>query len=217
MASSLPLQLAETIQTAHINKDPSAEHDINPSTATSKREPVTLEQSEEQEKAPVASSEKVEIRTKETTTEHYKSLFQQNLHHGGKDELDTDEEDDELQLVDEETQPFSILHGKSRSRRGRHLPPLPDLRYEQSYLHSIREADTWWKIGLITARDQVMMPFAQGILYNLGICGWQYWNRNARVHGSSLGARLRRWWYGVNNWPIPPPGSSLKSKFGKQM
>ncbi|KAM7204970.1 Fungal protein of unknown function (DUF1770) domain containing protein [Rhypophila sp. PSN 637] len=186
MASSIPLQLAETIQTAHINKDPSAEHDINPSTATSKREPVTLEQSEEQENAP-------------------------------DDELDTDEEDDELQLVDEETQPFSILHGKSRSRRGRHLPPLPDLRYEQSYLHSIREADTWWKIGLITARDQVMMPFAQGVLYNLAICGWQFWNRNARVHGSSLGARLRRWWYGVNNWPIPPPGSSLKRKFGKQM
>jgi hypothetical protein len=52
--------------------------------------------------------------------------------------------------------------------------------------------------------EQVMMPFVQGILYNLAICGWQHWNRNARIHGSSIGARLRRWWYGVNNWPIPP-------------
>jgi len=60
-----------------------------------------------------------------------------------------------------------------------------------------------------TNHQQVMMPFAQGILYNLAICGWQYWNRNARVHGSSVGARLRRWWYGVNNWTIPAP----KSKF----
>ena len=49
-----------------------------------------------------------------------------------------------------------------------------------------------------------MMPFVQGVLYNLAICGWQCWNRNARIHGSSIGARLRRWWYGVNNWQIPP-------------
>lgn len=49
-----------------------------------------------------------------------------------------------------------------------------------------------------------MMPFVQGILYNLAICGWQYWNRNARLSGSSIGARVRRWWWGVNNWPIPP-------------
>ena len=51
------------------------------------------------------------------------------------------------------------------------------------------------------------MPLMQGIVYNLAICGWQYWNRGARVHGSSAGARLRRWWYGVNNWPIPPEKS----------
>lgn len=52
--------------------------------------------------------------------------------------------------------------------------------------------------------QQIMMPFIQGILYNLAICGWQYWNRNAQLHGSSVGARLRRWWYTVNKWPIPP-------------
>lgn len=50
----------------------------------------------------------------------------------------------------------------------------------------------------------MMMPFVQGILYNLAICGWQYWNRNARLSGSSIGARVRRWWWGVNKWPIPP-------------
>lgn len=44
MASSdIPMQIAETIQTAHINRDPSAAHDINPSTAADKREPVVLE------------------------------------------------------------------------------------------------------------------------------------------------------------------------------
>lgn len=43
MASSdIPMQIAETIQTAHINRDPSAAHDINPSTAADTREPVQL-------------------------------------------------------------------------------------------------------------------------------------------------------------------------------
>jgi hypothetical protein len=47
------------------------------------------------------------------------------------------------------------------------------------------------------------MPFAQGIVYNLVLVGWQFWNKNAQLHGNTLGVRVRRWWYGVNNWPIP--------------
>lgn len=44
MASSdIPMQIAETIQTAHIKREPSAAHDINPSTAADTREPVDLE------------------------------------------------------------------------------------------------------------------------------------------------------------------------------
>lgn len=44
MASSdIPMQVAETIQTAHINRAPSAAHDIAPSTAADTREPVVLE------------------------------------------------------------------------------------------------------------------------------------------------------------------------------
>lgn len=43
MASDIPMQIAETIQTAHINRAPSAAHDINPSTAADTREPVILE------------------------------------------------------------------------------------------------------------------------------------------------------------------------------
>ncbi|KAK3334008.1 hypothetical protein B0T19DRAFT_144051 [Cercophora scortea] len=189
MASSVPLQLAETIQTAHINRDPSAQHDVNPSTAASKKEPVVLEthHTREPQPQPQPQQEKDED-----------SLFPLD-HDDGIDEGDDDE--DELEdEEDEEDMPYSILRPKPRTA---HLPPIPDLRYEQSYLHSIRNADTWWKVVWITARDQVMMPFAQGILYNLGICGWQYWNRNARIHGSGLGARARRWWYGVNNWEIP--------------
>ncbi|EAQ91367.1 hypothetical protein CHGG_03302 [Chaetomium globosum CBS 148.51] len=159
MASSIPLQVAETVQTAHINRDPSPRHDLNPSTAASKKEPVTL------------------------------------------DDGTIDEEDDE----EGETEDEGVYRSRitPRPRRHHQFPPMPDLRFEQSYLSSIRNADTWWKVGWITARDQLMMPFLQGVVYNLGLCGWQYWNRNARMHGSSVGARLRRWWYGVNNWKIP--------------
>lgn len=48
-----------------------------------------------------------------------------------------------------------------------------------------------------------MMPLAQGVLYNVVLLGWQHWNRNAQYSGSSVGAKIRTWWYGVNNWPIP--------------
>lgn len=157
MASSqIPTQIAETIQTAHINREPSARHDINPSTAADTREPVKLERK------------------------------------GG---LDDDDEDDE----DEDEIPLSHLRP---ARRFSHLPPIPDLRFEQSYLHSIQDAKSWWMIAWITARDQMVMPMLQGVVYNLALCGWQYWNKTARVSGNSLGARARRWWYEVNNWPI---------------
>ncbi|XWW97585.1 hypothetical protein V2A60_005569 [Cordyceps javanica] len=114
----------------------------------------------------------------------------------GIDDDDDDDDDDDI--------PYSVLKRPRRQRQA--LPPLPDLRFEQSYLKSIAAADTWWKIALITTRDQVIMPLAQGIIYNLLLCGWQEWNRNAKLHGSSVGARVRRWWYGVNNWTVPSNG-----------
>lgn len=112
MASSVPLQFAETIQTAHLRRDPSREHDINPSTTASRKEPATLEEH------PIGY-----------------------LHDEGIDEGDY-----------EEDIPYSVVRPK---RRASHLPPLPDLRFEQSYLHSISRADSWWKIAWITTRDQV--------------------------------------------------------------
>jgi hypothetical protein len=117
MASSIPLQVAETLQTAHINRSPSPRHDLNPSTAASKKEPVTIDNQH-----PL-----------------------QHLHDDGIDDEDHDEGDDI---------PYSVLKPR---RRSANLPPLPDLRFEQSYLHSIANADTWWKIAWITTRDQVIL------------------------------------------------------------
>ncbi|KAM0820650.1 hypothetical protein AB5N19_06470 [Seiridium cardinale] len=165
---SIPTQIAETVQTAHINRAPSPHHDANPSTSASVKEPVRVA---------------------------YPGPDDDTVH----PHLDDDEAADSI-ADDESEIPISVLRPH---RRRQDFPPMPDLRFEQSYLHSIEDAQSWGRVAWITVRDQIMMPFAQGILYNLAICGWQFWNKNAQYSGSTVGARIRRWWYGVNNWSIP--------------
>ncbi|KAL8692169.1 MAG: hypothetical protein Q9218_002746 [Villophora microphyllina] len=80
--------------------------------------------------------------------------------------------------------------------RRANLPPLPDMRFEQSYLASLQGAETWWRIAWITGRDQ-------GMLWTLLCSGWRYWNRGAQFSGATLGGKVRRWWWNVNNWEIP--------------
>lgn len=33
--------------------------------------------------------------------------------------------------------------------------------------------------------------------------GWRHWNRGSQFQGTTLGARVRKWWWGVNNWSVP--------------
>ncbi|KAL8683732.1 MAG: hypothetical protein Q9186_000366 [Xanthomendoza sp. 1 TL-2023] len=87
--------------------------------------------------------------------------------------------------------------------RKKTLPPLPDMRFEQSYLASLQGADSYWKIAWITGRDQVFLPLVQGMLWTLLLSGWRYWNRGAQLQGASMGSKVRRWWWGVNDWKIP--------------
>ncbi|EAL91957.1 hypothetical protein KXW29_006911 [Aspergillus fumigatus] len=179
------LELAETIQTASIKRDPSPRHDINPPTAASEKRPVARRSSSEADSIP-------------------------------------------SDIVD----PSRMVRPVSRRHT---LPPLPDLRFEQSYLASLRGADTWGRVAWITIRDQVrildnelrdlivairiefnlilmkwvancqvLLPLIQGTLWTLALSGWRYWNRTASLSGQTLGSRLRRWWYEVNNWKLPP-------------
>jgi hypothetical protein len=72
--------------------------------------------------------------------------------------------------------------------RRRPLPPLPDLRFEQSYMASIALANgVWWKILLITIKDQMFMPLFQGLGFNLALSGWRWWNRGVKFSGAGLG------------------------------
>jgi len=88
------------------------------------------------------------------------------------------------------------------ARRPR-LPPLPDLRFEQSYLASLTGAESWRRIAWITVRDQLLFPLIQGTLWTLALVGWRHWNQTARIGGNTLGVRIRRWWYQINNWELP--------------
>jgi Autophagy receptor ATG43 len=122
MSSSIPLQIAETIQTASIKRNPSPAHDINPSTAASRKEPVQFA--------------------------HQPPLSDSSVEKYAYDEDDAIDEDEEEDI------PYSVL--KPAPRRTS-FGPLPDLRFEQSYLASIAGADSNWKVLYITARDQVCL------------------------------------------------------------
>ncbi|KAF1833082.1 DUF1770-domain-containing protein [Decorospora gaudefroyi] len=161
MASDLPAEIGSILQSASINRRPSPRHDLNPSTAASEKQPVSLNQD------------------------------------AGPDSPDVAE--DEI--------PVSVLDPVPRKKT---MPPLPDLRFEQSYLKSIEHAEGWQGVLWITLRDQVILCFAQGVLWTLVLNGWRHWNRSAKFSGRGVGARIRRWWWGVNNWKIPSGDSKWR-------
>ncbi|KAF8443510.1 hypothetical protein BGX38DRAFT_1199515 [Terfezia claveryi] len=129
--------------------------------------------------------------------------------HKSTHDIDHSDLDSETGADAEETASISssILHrhhDPSHGHRRAHLPPLPDLRFEQSYLASIGSANgDSWRIFLITIRDQVVFPLVQGMVFSLGMAGWRAWNSRARFLGRGLGARVRRRWWGWNRWEIP--------------
>ncbi|KAJ5562873.1 hypothetical protein N7535_002681 [Penicillium sp. DV-2018c] len=101
--------------------------------------------------------------------------------------------------------------------RRQNLPPLPDLRFEQSYLASIKDAETWGRVAWITTRDQVLLPLIQGTVWTLALSGWRFWNRSASLSGHTLGSRVRRWWYEVNNWHVPQLNKTRTPGLASQM
>ncbi|KAF2202846.1 DUF1770-domain-containing protein [Delitschia confertaspora ATCC 74209] len=108
--------------------------------------------------------------------------------------------------------PLSVLQPLPRQKT---MPPLPDLRFEQSYLKSIEKAESWKGVLWITFRDQVVMCFAQGVIWTLILSGWRHMNRASKFSGRSVGSRIRRWWWGVNNWKIPTETASGKFRSRK--
>lgn len=113
---------------------------------------------------------------------------------------------------DDSTIPSDIVQPLPRSRR-KSFPPLPDMRFEQSYLASIKNAETKTQVAIITIRDQILFPLLQGVLWNVMLAGWRHFNRGAKFQGETIGAKVRKWWWGVNNWKVPRMGG--KAEFAK--
>lgn len=108
------------------------------------------------------------------------------------------------------TIPSDIIRARPRRRT---LPPFPDFRFEQSYLASIKNATSNWQVAYITIRDQLVWPLLSGCAYNLAMFGWRYWNRETKLSGVGLGAKIRRWWWEVNNWKVPSAAKKGKDEF----
>lgn len=41
-----------------------------------------------------------------------------------------------------------------------------------------------------------MMPLIQGMTWTLIVSGWRYFNRGTKFSGQTVGAKIRRWWWG---------------------
>ncbi|OLL22792.1 hypothetical protein NEOLI_004684 [Neolecta irregularis DAH-3] len=109
--------------------------------------------------------------------------------------------------VDTRSEEFSVDAIYDRSRFLAHrmpqtipvLPVLPDLRFEQAYLSSLRSANgSWWKVAYVTIRDQVLMMFLQGMFYGLLKCSYGVL-KITRGNGKSFGGKIRNWWVGIND------------------
>lgn len=64
--------------------------------------------------------------------------------------------------------------------------------------------------SVVTDTMQVLMPLLQGTAWTLAVAGWRHWNGAAKFSGQTVGARIRRWWWSVNDWKLPD--SKLKDK-----
>ena len=120
------------------------------------------------------------------------SDFVENIRQEQDDDDEEDEEDGELE--DDER--------RTRALEGRHAgaihipvpsgiirPTLPDMRFEQAYLASITPAKgSKMGIFLITVRDQVVMPFAQGFLWAFAVISFKTWNAHSSRNGIYFGS-----------------------------
>ncbi|RVX68297.1 hypothetical protein B0A52_07300 [Exophiala mesophila] len=181
MASNPAMELASAIQSVSIKRNPSPTHDLNPSTAASKKIPAVIESPS---LSPTRSRSQSRSRSHSLTSETSSTS----------------------------TIPSEVIRPR---RRRRDFPPIPDFRFEQSYLASIKNAETKWMVAFITIRDQVILPLTQGILWNLAMFGWRHWNRGTKFKGQTIGARVRKWWWGVNNWKLPEEAHNVRPKDAK--
>lgn len=99
--------------------------------------------------------------------------------------LNHDDEDEE-----DDGHDHRYLPTKFQLELRKNAPQIPDLRFEASYRRSISKANgSWWKIALITLKDQVTFPLLQGFLWNLALVGVKTWRLSAASSGATWGRK----------------------------
>lgn len=84
---------------------------------------------------------------------------------------------------------FPVLTEYQKSLQQK-APQIPDLRFEKSYRKSIAHANgSWWRVALITIRDQLSFPLIQGFLWNLLLVGVKTWRLTAATSGNNWGSK----------------------------
>jgi hypothetical protein len=162
--------LAQTaVQDSHIIRHPSPSRDIAPATSAD-RPPVSI--------------------VRDALPSIQFSSSRTNLHQLSKHIIAADEEaDDAASEISLDDTP----HPRSAPKRQRpQLPPIPDLRFEQSYLKQLEAAQgsVLWII-IITIREQVLFPGVQGFLWALGIAGMRTLRARQAENGAGWGAWIR--------------------------
>jgi hypothetical protein len=157
--------LAQTaVQDSHIIRNPSPTRDIAPSTSADQR-PITV------------------IRDALPSIQFSSSS---NLHMLSQLRADADEDTvSEVSLEDS-------THDISPKPRRPQLPPIPDLRFEQSYLKQLEAAkgSVMWII-IITIREQVLFPGVQGFLWALAMSGIRSLRTRQAESGQEWGGWIR--------------------------
>lgn len=168
--------LAQTaVQDSHIIHHPLPSRDIAPSTSAD-RAPVSIVRDA---LPPIQfSSSRAELH-----------CLSQHHHEQGEDD---DETVSEVSLEDSPHPP------SERKHRRPILPPIPDLRFEQSYLKQLEAAkgSVLWII-IITIREQVLFPGIQGFLWALGMAGIRTLRTRQAENGREWGGWIRNFFGGL--------------------
>jgi hypothetical protein len=84
--------------------------------------------------------------------------------------------------VAEDEIPISLLDPVQRRST---MPPLPDMRFEQSYLKSIEKAESWQGVLWITLRDQVRTGARLGFVVLLTVVGGDVFRARRAVESAT--------------------------------
>jgi hypothetical protein len=167
--------LAETVvQDGHIIRHPSPSRDIAPSTSA-EHAPVS-----------VVRDSLPSIQFSSSHADLHRLSQQRSRRHRHEEDLGDDETVSEISLEDSPGPASTPKPSRPP------LPPIPDLRFEQSYLKGLEAAkgSVMWMV-IITIRDQVLFPGLQGFVWALGLAGLRTLRTRQAENGAAWGGWLR--------------------------